>query len=323
MSKAYANFQLAELIPEIGDPLVSPDGTVEVRANNNGTATITAPGAGGSLEPPVLAFENYSCQPSVGNAFGPVTKTVSMKGPFQLTGTSYGSTITLYVPEDAEDPPATYDDASENTPYHNHEFCVFFPAPTYGMVMNYGHEFCQLGNFDTTTPTHTAFNSESESGTLTITRAYALQTKVLATTDQLTSLPSTTSSDVSKILSVTDSSGTLGWVPITTERYTLSTPTQTTSGTAVSLTLNDKSINQVSLASTVTGATVSFPAKVPGYARDFFVRLVVTGETVPAITWQEANGDPIDFDVDDDSWAEIEQGVNILMFTETSQASAS
>jgi hypothetical protein len=103
-------------------------------------------------------------------------------------------------------------------------------------------------------------------------------------------------------------------------RYTISTPTQTTSGTTVSLTLNDKSINQVSLAPTVTGVTVSFPAKVPGYARDFFVRLVITGTTVPAITWQEANGDPIDFDVDDDSWADIEQGVNILMFTETSQA---
>lgn len=105
-------------------------------------------------------------------------------------------------------------------------------------------------------------------------------------------------------------------------RYTISTPTQTTSGTTVSLTLNDKSINQVSLASTVTAATISFPAKVTGYARDFFVRLTITGSTVPAITWQEANGDPIDFDVDDDSWADIEQGVNILMFTETNQAAS-
>ena len=161
------------------------------------------------------------------------------------------------------------------------------------------------------------------SGTLQAPDVSSGVTKTIATTDQITSLPPTTSSDVSKILSVTDSSGTLGWVPITTERYTLSTPTQTTSGTTVSLTLNDKSINQVSLASTVTEATVSFPPKVAGYARDFFVRLTITGSTVPAITWQETNGDPIDFDVDDDSWAEIEQGVNILMFTETNQASAS
>jgi len=106
-------------------------------------------------------------------------------------------------------------------------------------------------------------------------------------------------------------------------RYTISTPMQTTSGTTVSLTLNDKSINQVELASTVTAATVSFPDKVTGYARDFFVRLTITGTTVPAITWQEANGGAIDFDVDDESWAEIEQGVNILMFTETKQVSAS
>lgn len=106
-------------------------------------------------------------------------------------------------------------------------------------------------------------------------------------------------------------------------RYAIRTPEQTTSGTSVSLSLYDHSINQVSLESTVTTATISFPAKTAGYARDFFVRLTITGSTVPAITWQEANGDPIDFDVDDDSWAEIEHGVNILMFTETNQASAS
>lgn len=106
-------------------------------------------------------------------------------------------------------------------------------------------------------------------------------------------------------------------------KYRILTPEQTSSGTVVSLTLYDRAVNQVSLASTVTSATVSFPAKTAGYARDFFVRLTITGSTVPAITWQEANGDPIDFDVDDDSWAEIEQGVNILMFTETNQASAS
>lgn len=106
-------------------------------------------------------------------------------------------------------------------------------------------------------------------------------------------------------------------------RYSIYTPEQTTSDTSVTLALHDRAINQVSLASTVTTATISFPAKTSGYARDFFVRLTIVGETVPAITWQEANGDPIDFDVDDDSWADIEQGVNLLMFTETNQASAS
>ena len=83
--------------------------------------------------------------------------------------------------------------------------------------------------------------------------------------------------------------------------------------------MQDNAINHVSLASTVTTTTISFPPKVTGYARDFFVRLTVTGSTVPAITWQEADGSAIDFDVDDDSWSEIEQGVNILMFTETAQ----
>ena len=64
---------------------------------------------------------------------------------------------------------------------------------------------------------------------------------------------------------------------------------------------------------------MKFPQQETGKARDFLVRLIVTGETVPSITLTEQDGSAIDFDVDDDSWTEIEQGVNLLMFTETAQ----
>lgn len=103
-------------------------------------------------------------------------------------------------------------------------------------------------------------------------------------------------------------------------RYAFYTPEQTiTNVSAASLTLQDRSMNQVAFSSAISAATVSFPPKISGKARDFFVRLTIVGESVPAITWQEADGGAVDFEVDDDSWADIEQGVNILMFTETTQ----
>ena len=169
------------------------------------------------------------------------------------------------------------------------EFIIAAPNSTLCMFFNEGSDFANVQNIDTQNPTVNLYGGGA-TGSVTMVRNYADVTETLAVTTDL--------------------------------RYSISTPTQTTSGTTVSLTLNDRSINQVSLASTVTTATISFPAKVVGYARDFFVRLTITGTTVPAITWQEANGDPIDFDIDDESWADIEQGVNILMFTETNQAAS-
>ena len=104
-------------------------------------------------------------------------------------------------------------------------------------------------------------------------------------------------------------------------RYAIVTPTQTTSGTTVAATLQNGADNVVELASSVTAANLTFPAASSGYARDFFVRLVITGD-VPTITFLESGGASVAFDADDDSWSEIEQGVNILMFTETNQPSS-
>lgn len=109
-----------------------------------------------------------------------------------------------------------------------------------------------------------------------------------------------------------------------TLKYLLTTPTQTTSTTTnandtITVQLSDHAINSVNVPVSVTNVVMKFPGQAVGKARDFMVRLIVTGETVPSITLTEPDGSAIDFDVDDDSWTEIEQGVNLLMFTETAQ----
>ena len=86
--------------------------------------------------------------------------------------------------------------------------------------------------------------------------------------------------------------------------------------------LSDLAVNAVTLGSDVSSCEFTFPSKTQGRARDFFLRLTLTGETLPTLTFVEPGGSPVAFDVDDDSWAEIEQGVNVLMFSDTSEASA-
>ena len=87
--------------------------------------------------------------------------------------------------------------------------------------------------------------------------------------------------------------------------------------------LLDRTCNRLTLGSGTERAVFRFPAKTQGKARDFMLRLVITGSTVPEIGFVESDGTTeVAFDADDDSWADIEQGVNILMFTDTQEASA-
>lgn len=102
-------------------------------------------------------------------------------------------------------------------------------------------------------------------------------------------------------------------------RYNLNQITIASSGAATA-TLADRSINEVTAASAVTSITFTFPARQTGQARDFFIRLVIQGETVPTLYFNEPDGGgAVAFDADDDSWADIESGVNILMFTDTAE----
>lgn len=81
--------------------------------------------------------------------------------------------------------------------------------------------------------------------------------------------------------------------------------------------LTDRAVNKVTADGSLNSIQFVFPEKKEGKSRDFFLRLVITGETVPTLSFNEPNGGSVSFDVDDDSWAGIEQGVNILMFTDT------
>ena len=83
--------------------------------------------------------------------------------------------------------------------------------------------------------------------------------------------------------------------------------------------LTGRAITKVTVDDSLSSITFIFPEKVNGESRDFFIRLEITGDTIPTISFVEPNGDAVAFDVDDDSWAEIEQGVNILMFTDTGE----
>ena len=102
-------------------------------------------------------------------------------------------------------------------------------------------------------------------------------------------------------------------------------PTQDTTqvlGFTPTYALQDRAVNTVTLGSGVESAVFKFPQKQQGKARDFMLRLVITGSDVPEIGFVEPDGTEVAFDADDDSWADIEQGVNLLMFTDTQEASA-
>ncbi len=83
--------------------------------------------------------------------------------------------------------------------------------------------------------------------------------------------------------------------------------------------LTDRAVNKVTADGSLNNIQFVFPEKKEGKSRDFFLRLVITGETVPTLSFSEPNGDSVSFDADYDSWADIEQGVNILMFTDTEE----
>ena len=95
-------------------------------------------------------------------------------------------------------------------------------------------------------------------------------------------------------------------------RYDLATPEQTASGTTVAVMLQDRAINSVTLASTVTAATFAPPAAVAGKARDFFLRLTIDGSTVPIVTLP--NGETID--IGSDFADDLVVGTNLILFSE-------
>ena len=81
--------------------------------------------------------------------------------------------------------------------------------------------------------------------------------------------------------------------------------------------LTDRAITRIDITSDVGPLRLVVPPEAKGSARDFFVRLVITADEIPEVTFAAPSGETISFeDVDGDVFR-CETGVNVFAFTET------
>ena len=81
--------------------------------------------------------------------------------------------------------------------------------------------------------------------------------------------------------------------------------------------LTDRAVTRVDIATDGGSLRLVVPPEAKGTARDFFVRLVITADEIPEVTFAAPSGETISFeDVDDDVF-KCETGVNVFAFTET------
>ena len=80
--------------------------------------------------------------------------------------------------------------------------------------------------------------------------------------------------------------------------------------------LTDRAITRIDITSDVGPLRLVVPPEAKGSARDFFVRLVITADEIPEVTFAAPAGEAISFeDVDGDVFR-CETGVNVFAFTE-------
>ncbi|MBO7683149.1 MAG: InlB B-repeat-containing protein [Kiritimatiellae bacterium] len=83
------------------------------------------------------------------------------------------------------------------------------------------------------------------------------------------------------------------------------------------VTLTDRAVTKVDVAADCESLKLVVPQEAKGTARDFFVRLVITADEIPEVTFAAPTGETISFeDVDEDVF-KCETGVNVFAFTET------
>ncbi len=80
--------------------------------------------------------------------------------------------------------------------------------------------------------------------------------------------------------------------------------------------LQDRSVTRVEL-KTSDPVRINFPPKTEGVARDFLLRLVITSDTVPEVTFAVPTGETFSFEEGDEETFACLVGVNIFAFTET------
>jgi hypothetical protein len=80
--------------------------------------------------------------------------------------------------------------------------------------------------------------------------------------------------------------------------------------------LQDRSVTRVDL-KTAAPVRINFPPKTEGVARDLLLRLVITADSVPEVTFAVPTGETFSFEEGDDETFSCLVGVNIFAFTET------
>ena len=80
--------------------------------------------------------------------------------------------------------------------------------------------------------------------------------------------------------------------------------------------LQDRSVTRVEL-KTSDPVRINFPPKTEGVARDFILRLVITADAIPEVTFAVPTGETFSFEEGDDETFACLVGVNIFAFTET------
>ena len=80
--------------------------------------------------------------------------------------------------------------------------------------------------------------------------------------------------------------------------------------------LQDRSVTRVEL-KTPDPVRINFPPRVEGVARDFLLRLVITADSVPEVTFAVPEGETFSFEESDDNTFSCAVGVNVFAFTET------
>ena len=80
--------------------------------------------------------------------------------------------------------------------------------------------------------------------------------------------------------------------------------------------LQDRSVTRVELKNS-DPVRINFPPRVEGVARDFLLRLVITADSVPEVTFAVPTGETFSFEEGDDETFSCVTGVNVFAFTET------
>ena len=84
--------------------------------------------------------------------------------------------------------------------------------------------------------------------------------------------------------------------------------------------MEDYCITTITL-STMNNVVIYLPEAVDGRCRDLVLKIKIETATAPEhIAFVSESGEPIVFETDDNSWADLEPGINYMLFTETERS---